>query len=83
MIVTTLTLAENNFEQAIVKTQEARKQGINTMVFLSKLELANKKHQEIIGEIIKSTKGDVNKVAVHKLEKAKDLGKTVAKEELN
>lgn len=82
-IMAMLTLSENDFERALIKTEEAKKQGMNTTVFLSKLDLANKKHQEVIGEIIKSTKGDLNKEAVRQLEKTKELGKTVVKEELN
>lgn len=78
----TLILAENDFEQAVLKTQEAKKQGINTTVFIPRLVLANKKHQEVITEIIDSTKGDVNKEAIHQLEKAKELGKTVSTDEL-
>ncbi len=78
----TLALAENNFEQAVLKTQEAKKQGINTTVFMSKLALANKKHQEVIQEMVHSTKGDANKEAVRELEKAKELGKTVSTDEL-
>jgi hypothetical protein len=80
LITTTLIRAENNFERAIIKVQEAKKQGMETDKLLAKLSLANKKHQEVIAEIIKSTDGEVKKEAVKQLEKTRKLGKTVSEQ---
>ena len=43
LVIATLVGAENDFEQAIVKVQEAKKQGIETKSLTDKLSLANKK----------------------------------------
>lgn len=78
IILTTLVKAEDNFERAVIKAQEAKKQGMLTRDLVAKLSLANKKHQEVLGEIIKSTKGDVRKEAVRQHARAKQFGKTVS-----
>lgn len=50
LVVSTISKGENYFEEAIVKTREAKKQGSNTEDILKKLFLSNKKHQEILKE---------------------------------
>lgn len=81
LVIAALVRAETDFEKAILKAQEAKKQGVETNGLIAKLSLANKKHQEVISEIIKSTNGEIKKEAAKQLEKAKEIGKTVSKQE--
>lgn len=83
VIISTLVNAENNFERAVEKAQEAKKEGLETRELFAKLSLANKKHQEVIEEIIKSTTGDVKQEAVKQREKAQEIGQTVSEQETN
>lgn len=83
LITTTLMRAEDDFGRAVLKAEEAKKQGIETKALMEKLSLANKKHQEVMSEIIKSTTGEVKKEAVKQLEKAKEIGKIVSQQGLN
>lgn len=47
----TLSKAENYFEDAIVRTQQAKSQGMNTLEMAHKLSVSNSKHQEVLLEI--------------------------------
>lgn len=77
LIVTTLINAENHFENAIGKVQEAKRQGIEIDSLMETLSLANKKHQEVIAEIIKSTDGVVKQEAIKQLKRMEQFEKTV------
>lgn len=78
IIIKTLIAAEDNFAEAIVKAEEAKKQGMATEDLMAKLSLANKKHQEVIAEIIKSTTGSVKDEAVKQLQRAEEFEKKVS-----
>lgn len=77
IISRTLVAAEDDFEQAIGKAQDAKKQGMVTEDLFAKLSLANKKHQEVIAEIIKSTGGEVKKTAAKQLERVQEFEENV------
>lgn len=73
----TFSKAANYFEEAIGKTNAAKTQGVNIDELAGKLLTANKKHQEILGNIQKQlSKTDKNKFAAE-AERLKDFQKKV------
>lgn len=63
----TISKAENYFEEAIEKTRLAKKEGTDISEILKKLRLANSKHLEVITVIIKKlNKKDAEKFALVK-----------------
>lgn len=56
--ITTLSKAENYFEQAVQLIGDAKKQGRDVDSTIDKYLTASQKHQEIISQMARKTKGD-------------------------
>ncbi|RJQ38391.1 hypothetical protein C4559_01195 [Candidatus Microgenomates bacterium] len=57
--ITTISKGENYLEESIIKTKEAKKQGMETAGFSGKLSASIKKHKEVLKEL--KTKASANK----------------------
>lgn len=55
----TISKGENYFESALVKAEEAKKQGLAVDSIASNLYHSSLKHQEVLKEMEKKTKGDL------------------------
>jgi len=73
----TLSKAENYFEDAISKGDLAKKQGMDTHDLVKRLSLANLKHLEVISNIEDQLKGDDRKKFALEAERVRKLGKMV------
>ena len=58
LAITTLSKAENYFDQAVQNVQLAKQQGEDVNSLIDKLLTASKKHQQIINSMEKKTKGN-------------------------
>lgn len=73
----TVSKAENYFEEAITKVAEAKRQGMNVSEITKKLSQANIKHQEVIN-LIEKKAGEKKKAIIAKEKaRAQQLGKKV------
>lgn len=55
LAISTISKAENYFEQAISKTREAKRQGMDTADILRRLSESSKKHKEVIRYLAKKS----------------------------
>jgi len=76
-IFSSLDQALAYFDNAIKKTEEAKKQGMESQALTQKLFIANLKHQEVVRSMVLATKGDDQKAYASRLEKLKEFGKKV------
>ncbi len=74
---TTYSKAENYFEDAIAKTDAAKKEGQGDSEFVKKLRLANLKHQEVLSEMYKKLTNSEKKKFDPERKRAEQLGKKV------
>ena len=77
LAVTTFSKGENYFEDAIAKTAEAKKEGLDINNFIKKLSLANRKHQEVLLDIDKKLNESEKKKFASERKRAELLGKKV------
>lgn len=80
VVFETLQKSEDYFADAIVRIQEAKKQGTYVSDFTDKITIANLKHQEMVLGLAKSAKGDDKKrleVELEKIKKLDDRAKTL------
>jgi len=75
VISATISKGENYFEEAITKTQEAKKQGENTLDFARILLTASQKHEEILKKLITKTSGKLQKDLMNDQERVMNFEK--------
>lgn len=74
-VISTMTTAEDYFARALVQRQEAQSQGIDTRDVTKTLSVANKKHQEIIAQILTSARKEDIQSVKKQLERAQQFEK--------
>jgi len=79
VVLETLGKAEDYFAKAILKAQEANKQGLDMSDLVARLSVANLKHQEVMKDLVKSAQGDDKQKFSSEAEKFTKFGQTVAK----
>jgi hypothetical protein len=74
---TTISKGQNYFHQALEKTKDAQKQGVNASNMLAKLKAAAQKHEEVLTELEKPLTGESKKRVRALKETMVDLEKQV------
>lgn len=75
LAVTTISKGENYFENAIVKTKEAKKQGKTVGGIASNLYLSALKHQQVLKELQNKTKGNLKESFLQEEKRALEFEK--------
>jgi hypothetical protein len=79
VILSVLNDARVYFDEAIVKSIAADKQGMDSSDLVKRLLVANRKHQEVVRELTKTTNDADSKQYLSELEKFKELEKKTSK----
>lgn len=75
LILTTLTDGRGYFEDALKKSAEANKQGMDASDLLKRMQVANIRHQSVVFDMTHTNNKDDQKKYYSELEKVKQLGR--------
>ncbi len=79
LVQSTISKGENYFEEAIDKTAEAKKQGVNVSDMVRQLSLSSQKHQQVLKEIEEKAPRNLKEGFISLQERMTDLEKRVNK----
>ena len=74
----TISKAENYFDEAVIKVKEAKKQGIDTKDILRRLSESSKKHQEVLQSLKNKAPQDLKDDYDYLQKRVKDFEKQVS-----